>query len=555
MAKEVPFSTKLRALISAMLFNLCIGSYYMYGNINQVIYNYLKNNGNPDITPQDTLIVQPIWLIMQSVLTAVGVTLAEKLGYRGVNWLAFGSYGLVNFICAYMKNYYMMIYFYSIFAGATCGLGYLMGIYICWTYFPDKKGLVTGIILFTAGISASILSPMTTYIVNPDNNLKPEQEAMYSRVPRMFTILGIYFTTLTIIAGLLQPPPLESDDLKKQNAKKKNANKRVSLETNESLDESSAEEKKMIKNQLAIINRHELSKDLDDVLQDVGAFLVNNLNEDRVGDLVQRPLNDSANADTLIDSNRGSNQITLARKLSKEEIYKASQEIKENACPTLKAGFKSKTFAFIAAMSVCSSMYNYFFNSAWKDYGYTFLPKDISDQKISLILSAASLCNSVARLLVGILIQKISFKVLYICVVSLQIISAFTVTTVATSYYVYMFYICMSLFCLGSHVTLFPTMTTKAFGVEIGRKIYPFVYQCFSAASLAQYFIYKYIPKDNLAPLFTLFGVLSIVALVLAILFTDDVDWSQAIMENDAQEAKKELENYDSDAKKHNAKA
>lgn len=203
MTKSVPFTTKLRALISAMLFNLCIGSYYMYGNVNSVIYNYLKHNGNPNITAQDTLIVQPIWLIMQSVLTAVGVVLAEKLGYRGVNWVAFLGYGLVNFACAYMTNYYLLIYFYSIFAGATCGLGYLMGIYITWTYFPDKKGLVTGIILFTAGVSASILSPMTTYIVNPSNDLKPEDEKMYSRVPRMFTILGIYFTTLTVIAGIM----------------------------------------------------------------------------------------------------------------------------------------------------------------------------------------------------------------------------------------------------------------------------------------------------------------------------------------------------------------
>lgn len=55
--QEVPKSTKLRALISGMLFNLCIGSYYMYGNINESVFNYLKNNGNPDISAQDCLIV------------------------------------------------------------------------------------------------------------------------------------------------------------------------------------------------------------------------------------------------------------------------------------------------------------------------------------------------------------------------------------------------------------------------------------------------------------------------------------------------------------------
>ena len=32
-----------RALASGMLFNLCIGSYYVYGNINDYIMEYLKS--------------------------------------------------------------------------------------------------------------------------------------------------------------------------------------------------------------------------------------------------------------------------------------------------------------------------------------------------------------------------------------------------------------------------------------------------------------------------------------------------------------------------------
>lgn len=250
------------------------------------------------------------------------------------------------------------------------------------------------------------------------------------------------------------------------------------------------------------------------------------MSNQRIGALVQRPVSDNSNSGSLNDSDKdGVMKMTLAKKLSKEEIYKASQEIKENACPSLAAGIKSKTYLFIAVMAMCSSMYNYFFNSAWKNYGYRIL-HDVPEQQFSLILSAASVCNSVARLSIGILMQKISFKVLYICVVSLEIITAFTVTSFATTYPVYLVYVCIALFCLGSHVTLFPTMTTKAFGVEVGRKIYPFVYQCFSAASLIQYFIYKYIPKDNLGPLFSIFGTLSLCALILAILFTDEVDWS-----------------------------
>ena len=48
---------KIRSLVSGMLFNFAIGVYYIYGGLNPAIFNYLKNNGNPDITPEDCLIV------------------------------------------------------------------------------------------------------------------------------------------------------------------------------------------------------------------------------------------------------------------------------------------------------------------------------------------------------------------------------------------------------------------------------------------------------------------------------------------------------------------
>lgn len=564
-AKNASTVTKLRALISAMLFNLCIGSYYMYGNINSYVFEYLKHKGNDNISAQDCLIVQPIWLIMQSVWTAISIRIADKLGYRAVNWIAFGSYALVNFLCAYMDNYYFLIYFYSFMSGSSCGLGYLMGIYITWTYYPEKKGLVTGIILFTAGVSASILSPLTTYVVNPNNKEASDPE-VYKNVPKMFTVLGFYFLVLTLVAGLIQPPPLETEDLKKVIKKKKNYRKLVRSGTDpKSLKEFQPEDLEF-KRQLAYVNRHRLSKEMDDVLQDVALNLISGLNEDRVNDLMapadgEFDEGNLHNVSSLVeDHDQTANDLTdgsgfnslrksytissFRKKLSVEEVYKQSQEIKEVSCPSLKFGFRSKTFLMVASMAFCSSIYNYFFNSAWKDFGITRIP-DIKDDKLSLILSAASVCNSVARLTMGVLILKISFKVLYVGVLVVQIFCAFTITSFATSYYTYLMYVCLSLFCLGSHVTLFPTLCTKAFGIDVGRRIYPYIYQCFSASSLAQYFIYKYIDKREVGPLFTVFGSMSIIALVLVIMFTDEVDWSDANLKHDAEERQKAIEPED----------
>lgn len=182
-------------------------------------------------------------------------------------------------------------------------------------------------------------------------------------------------------------------------------------------------------------------------------------------------------------------------------------------------------------MAICSSIYNYFFNSAWKNYGYTFLT-DVSEQEFARIISAASLFNSFGRLFSGLVLSYISFKTLYLTIVSLEIFNAFTIQHFGITYWIYMIYVCVGMFCLGSHKTMFPTMVTKTFGIEVGRKVYPIVYQCFSTASMIQYLIYKRVPKDKLEPLFHLFGGLCIFAFVLALLFQENKNWSKETLEH-----------------------
>lgn len=89
---------KTRALVSAMLLNLIIGNYYAYGNINGYIANYLISKGN-QISTKDPLIVQPVWLVIQSIVTAFSLTVATKIGYRWTNFVAFMIIAIGNVIC------------------------------------------------------------------------------------------------------------------------------------------------------------------------------------------------------------------------------------------------------------------------------------------------------------------------------------------------------------------------------------------------------------------------------------------------------------------------
>lgn len=56
--------------------------------------------------------------------------------------------------------------FYGVLGGIGTGLGYIPSVSCGIKWFPGKKGLVTGIIIFGFGFGAAFLSPVMTYFIN-----------------------------------------------------------------------------------------------------------------------------------------------------------------------------------------------------------------------------------------------------------------------------------------------------------------------------------------------------------------------------------------------------
>lgn len=185
---------------------------------------------------------------------------------------------------------------YAVFNGVGCGLGYLMGMYITWTYFPNKKSVITGAILFCAGISASILSPIQTRIVNP-NNLKPDDPKVVENVPKLFLAQAVIFAVINIVATLISPPPYELKELKKK-LKEKKIKGKLSTELPRRKKSSLFQRAKTLgydfdkedslEHHLAVVNRHNFRKEqLETGLADESLRLLAQLDNDRMGALVQ----------------------------------------------------------------------------------------------------------------------------------------------------------------------------------------------------------------------------------------------------------------------------
>ena len=91
------------------------------------------------------------------------------------------------------------------------GLCYFPPLMCGWEWIPNKKGIVTGIILGAYGFSGFILSLVSLMIVNPENKSPvnyPNGEMLYTkeiaaRVPHLMTTFAIIFGCLGLTSVIL----------------------------------------------------------------------------------------------------------------------------------------------------------------------------------------------------------------------------------------------------------------------------------------------------------------------------------------------------------------
>ena len=545
-SEKAPCITKVRAIVCGMMVNLLIGTYYNYSNINPYIAKYFKTDSS------NTIVASQIWLMSQSLTKISSVNIADFTGWWFLNLLAFLSLSLLNYLVSFIENWVAFILVYGILCGVTIGMGYLAALYISWSYFPDHKSLATGSLLLFAGLSASILSPISTMIVNPDN-LKPSNPGYGERVPILFRYLAIIFGTVALIGTLLQPFPWRVHELPEEKAARikaeqaprgeahtnllsdrKNKYGAQDPETPERLklpeaEEQIAAEKKVLNEPGTAELEAELGptgdKDIKEYRQAhhldvevVKPSLPNIAEENLQGAHIEAPKTEEANK-------------------PKSSETESKKEIVRQECPDVKTAMTTHYFYLLIAMAFCSSIYNYFLNSNWKDYYIDMLP-DVSDSNLALCLSFGAFANSGMKFFTGVILLKVYYKYVLIAQLVMGAFAAFSFMSIMHSYWVGVILLMMALAGIGIETTLFPYACTIIFGTPVGSKVYPYIYLTFSTANFAQYFIYKFYGKtQNRTGMFYLFGVFPLIGIGLTLLLNTHPDW-KTITETKAQKAR-----------------
>ena len=105
-------------------------------------------------------------------------------------------YGLGVFLASFSHSLSWLYLSYGVIGGIGLGLGYIVPVAVLVKWFPDRRGLITGVAVGGFGAGALITAPVATRLIQSVGVLST------------FAYLGIAYLVVTIISGsFMQNPP------------------------------------------------------------------------------------------------------------------------------------------------------------------------------------------------------------------------------------------------------------------------------------------------------------------------------------------------------------
>jgi OFA family oxalate/formate antiporter-like MFS transporter len=121
----------------------------------------------------------------------------KRVGPRTVALTGGALYGIGVFLASFSNHGLWWLYLsYGLIGGIGLGFGYIVPVAVLLRWFPDKRGLMTGIAVGGFGAGALVTAPIATHLIQSVGVL------------RTFAFLGIAFLIVSVLSGyFMQNPP------------------------------------------------------------------------------------------------------------------------------------------------------------------------------------------------------------------------------------------------------------------------------------------------------------------------------------------------------------
>ncbi len=155
-------------LVGSFSLHLVLGAMYLWGSINVYVASYLRLH-DKSITLDQLFFTLPILMVFTSIFSSFGPYLLKHLKPKLILVIGgvfiFGGYLGASFV----TNLYLFLFLFGVLPGTGIGISYLVPIACGWSYYPNRKGLVSGIVISGFGLSSFIFSFVVKALFNPDN--------------------------------------------------------------------------------------------------------------------------------------------------------------------------------------------------------------------------------------------------------------------------------------------------------------------------------------------------------------------------------------------------
>jgi MFS transporter, OFA family, oxalate/formate antiporter len=178
--------------VAGILMQMALGAVYAWSVFKTPLMKQFHWS-SPDVTLTFTICVSLV-----GIAAFFGGLWLNRKGPRIVALTGGFLYGLGVFLASFSANKLWWLYLtYGVLSGIGLGFGYIVPVAVLVKWFPDRRGLITGIAVGGFGAGALITAPLATRLIQSVGVLQT------------FAYLGIGYLLVTMATGFFMrnPPP------------------------------------------------------------------------------------------------------------------------------------------------------------------------------------------------------------------------------------------------------------------------------------------------------------------------------------------------------------
>ncbi|MFI5385113.1 MAG: OFA family MFS transporter [Fimbriimonadales bacterium] len=182
--------------VGAVMVHLCIGSVYAWSTFNRPIHALLPNAPAWFSPPYTTFTTA---LVLLGLSAAFGGPWVERRGPRVAATAAalfFGSGLLIGGIGLALRQSVLVFLGMGVIGGIGCGLGYISPVSTLVKWFPDRRGMATGMAIMGFGGGALLAGYLNVYLMG-----------LFGVAPTVMTLGAVYLVIMLIGARIMRRPP------------------------------------------------------------------------------------------------------------------------------------------------------------------------------------------------------------------------------------------------------------------------------------------------------------------------------------------------------------